>query len=88
MEIWNAIFLFQRKMFCYLWIHKKYRQPYIGIVEGQRLNDADLIAEKRSRMKILLIDPDGDLPVNKIEAIIKKAADLYKTGPLKSLSVP
>jgi hypothetical protein len=40
-------------MFCYLWVHKKYQRPDIGIVEGNRINHPDLLVEKRARMKIL-----------------------------------
>ena len=49
-------FCYKGKMFCYLWIHKKYRQPYIGLVEGKRFEYSELIIEKRSRMKIMLFD--------------------------------
>ncbi|MBL7747236.1 MAG: DUF1801 domain-containing protein, partial [Chitinophagaceae bacterium] len=58
-------FCYKGKMFCYLWIHKKMLQPYIGLVEGKHLNHPDLLIEKRSRMKILLLDPSKDLPVKK-----------------------
>lgn len=73
-------FCYQQKMFCYLWVHKKYKQPYIGLVEGGRLKHPDLIQEKRSRMKILLIDPDKDLPVKLIKSLLKEAIGFYKTG--------
>jgi len=73
-------FCYKNKMFCYLWVHKKNKKPYIGIVEGNHFNHPDLIIEKRSRMKIMMINPDEDLPVNTIEAILKQAIDLYKKG--------
>jgi hypothetical protein len=63
-------------MFCYLWIHKKYQQPYLGIVDGSKIEHPDLITEKRSRMKIFLINPDTDLPVKKIKAILLKSIAL------------
>ena len=66
------------KMFCYLWIHKKYKQPYIGITEGHKLTHPELLQEKRVRMKILLIDPEKDLPVKKIKSILNEALKLYK----------
>lgn len=66
------------KMMCYLWIHKKYKQPYIGIVEGKRLEHPDLLQEKRARMKILLVDPGKDIPVRKIKLILKQVIALYK----------
>jgi hypothetical protein len=83
MEIRNAFFCYKGKMFCYLWVHKKYLQPYIGIVEGKRIEHSDLIIEKRSRMKIMLFDPSEDLPVKTIKLILKQAIDLYKTGELR-----
>lgn len=77
-------------MFCYLWIHKKYHQPYLGIVEGKKINHPDLIIEKRARMKILLLDPLKDIPIRKINAILKEALDLYKNKkvkPVKSIGL-
>ena len=71
-------FCFNGKMFCYLWVHKKYKQPYIGIVEGKRISHPDLLQEKRARMKILLIDPARDLPMKKINLILKGTIELYK----------
>lgn len=70
-------FYYKGKMFCYLWIHKKYRQPYVGIVEGNRIDHPDLIMEKRARMKILLVDPEKDLPVKSIGQILSQALSLY-----------
>ncbi|UTA67405.1 DUF1801 domain-containing protein [Emticicia sp. 21SJ11W-3] len=69
-------YYYKGKMLCYLWIHKKYKfdgvpQPYIGIADGNKLEDADLVTEKRVRMKILLIDPTDDIPVERIEMLIK-----------------
>ena len=71
-------YCYQGKMFCYLWVHKKYQQPYIGIVEGKRIDHPDLLVEKRARMKILLIDPGKDLPINKINHILNAVLALYK----------
>jgi len=65
------------KMFCYLWVHKKYHQPYIGIVEGQKIHHPELLTEKRARMKILLIDAEQDIPLAKINAILKETLALY-----------
>jgi hypothetical protein len=76
-------FCYKGKMFCYLWVHKTLHQPYIGIVEGKRINHTDLLIEKRSRIKIMLFDPDKDLPVEAIESILQQAIDLYKSGQIK-----
>jgi hypothetical protein len=71
-------FCFNGKMFCYLWFHKKYNQPYIGIVEGKLIDHPDLIQEKRARMKILLLDAEKDIPVKKINVILKATLALYQ----------
>ena len=70
-------FCYKGKMFCYLWIHKKWKQPYLGIVEGKHFDEPFLIQEGRSRMKIWLFDPNQDLPVADIEYVLQKAIQLY-----------
>ena len=64
-------FCYKGKMFCYLWVHKKYDQPYIGIVDGNKIDHPDLLIEKRARMKILLIEPNKNIPQKKIRLILK-----------------
>jgi len=76
-------FCYKRKMFCYLWIHKKYKQPYIGIVEGMLFDEDFLIQENRSRMKIMLLNANEDLPLEQIEMVLEKALNLYKSGIIK-----
>lgn len=76
-------FCFKGKMFCYLWVHKKHLQPYIGMVEGKHLEHPELLIEKRSRMKIMLFDPNADLPIDRLELILQQALDLYRTGTVK-----
>ena len=71
-------FCFKGKMFCYLWFHKKLKQPYIGIVEGNRFEECFLLQENRSRMKIMLLDPNKDLPIKTIQNILQRAINFYK----------
>lgn len=73
-------FNYKGKMFCYLWFHKKYRQPYIGFVEGWRFEAPFLIQEKRSRMKIWLLDMHEDLPIEQVTQLLQKALNFYKSG--------
>lgn len=65
-------FYYKGKMLCYLWIHKKYKQPYIGFVDGNLLDDESLLKEERAKMKILLVNPDEDLPIEKINTLLMK----------------
>ena len=71
-------FYYKGRRFCYLWVHKKWKQPYIGIVDGNKIEHPELLTEKRSRMKILLIDMEKDFPVRRIDAILKEAIGLLK----------
>jgi hypothetical protein len=80
-ETWQygmPFYYYKGKRFCYLWVHKKYRQPYLGIVEGKRVQHPELLMEKRAKMKILLIDPTKDIPVKKLKDILKQTLALYK----------
>ena len=80
-ETWKyrmPIFCYNGKMFCYVWVNKKTGMPYLGIVEGRKINHPLLLQEKRSRMKIMFVDPAKDLPVKTIYTILKMARAFYK----------
>jgi len=80
-EAWQyrmPFYCYNGKRFCYLWVHKKYHQPYIGIVDGKKINHPQLILEKRARMKIMLMDPSKDVPVKIIKSILKDVISLYR----------
>lgn len=71
-------FCYKGKMICYLWTDKKTGWPYLGIVEGKKMTHPELIADKRARMKIWMIDPRSDVPVKKLNVILKEMMNLYK----------
>ncbi len=66
-------FCYHEKMFCYLWIDKKTKQPYIGIVDGNKIDHHLLVQDKRARMKIFYVDATKDIPVKMIQQIITLA---------------
>jgi len=76
-------FCFKKKMFCYLWTDKKTNEPYILFVEGKYLDHPELESGNRSRMKILRINPDQDLPVDTIKSLLNESLDLYRNGIIK-----
>lgn len=76
-------FCFKKKMFCYLWTDKKTNEPYILLVEGKLLDHPQLEKGDRTRMKILRVNPNKDLPIQTIETILKQALNIYKTGIIK-----
>lgn len=80
-EAWKyrmPFYCYKGKMFCYLWVHKKYKLPYLGLVEGKKINHPELLLEKRARMKILLFDPQKDIPINTIRSLLLAALKLYR----------
>ena len=79
-EAWKyrmPMFLYKGKMFCYLWQDKKTGQPYLGIVEGGKIDHPLLIQDKRARMRIFYIDPEEDLPLSTLKEILDIAIALY-----------
>ncbi len=70
------VFCINGKMVCYLWTNKKTQQPYIGIVEGGKIDHPKLVQEKRARMKIFLVDPEKNLPVRGIGQVLKECIRL------------
>ena len=85
-ETWKykmPVYCYKGKMLFYLWRHKKYKSngiplPYIGIIDGNLIDESDLIKEARARMKILLIDPQEDIPVERIERLLRVMVGLRK----------
>ncbi len=83
-ETWKykmPVYCYKGKMLFYFWRHKKYTKdgvqlPYIGIIDGNLINDPDLIQEKRARMKILLIDPFEDVPIERINRLLSAMVGL------------
>lgn len=80
-EAWKygmPFYCYRGKMFCYLWTHKKLGKPYLGIVEGGKINHPMLLQEKRARMKIMLVDPEKDIPAAAVKNILQKAMTFYR----------
>ena len=62
---------YKNKRFCYLWLQRSSGKPYVGFTDGNKLNFPELIQEKRTRMKIMLIDPMEDIPIKRLTQILK-----------------
>src|ERR1700743_223925 len=80
-EAWKygmPFYCYNGKMCCYLWTHKQTKQPYLGGVEGKLVAHPQLLQEKRARMKILLFDPEEDIPLGMVKGILKQVVAVYK----------
>lgn len=76
-------FSYKKRMYCYLWIDKKTKEPYILMAEGRHLNHPELEQGNRARMKIFRINPNEDLPLDRIKLVLNDALDLYRNGTIK-----
>jgi len=78
-EAWKyrmPFYCYKGKMLCYLWTNKLTGQPYIGFVDGKLINHPDLIIEKRSRMKVMIVNPLLDMPVDMLNELLSVAISL------------
>lgn len=71
-------FCYHKKVLCYLWTDKNTNDPYILWVAGKYLDFPELEVGKRSKMKIMRIDPNKDIPIHTIQQILQQALELYR----------
>ncbi|MDU1904757.1 MAG: DUF1801 domain-containing protein [Dysgonomonas sp.] len=72
-------FCYQKRPLCYLWTDKNNNgKPYILMVDGHLLTYPELEAGDRSKMKILRIEPEEDLPIEVIKNIFDYALQLRR----------
>ncbi len=53
--------------------HKKQDTPYIGVVNGHKLDHPALIQGNRTQIKIMFINPGEDLPTEQIIEVLQSA---------------
>lgn len=69
-------FLVGKKILFYLWKDKKTQEPYVLVADGHKLEHPKLEKGNRSRMKILKIDPNKDLPLRELNEVFALALQL------------
>ena len=70
-------FCYQNKVFCYLWVDKKFDEPYILIVRGKSIDHPSLEVGNRSKMKIFRVNPSENIPKQDIYEVLDLAKALY-----------
>lgn len=71
-------FLLNGQIFCYLWVEKKSQHPYIAIGKGVKIEHPALIQGSRTFVKLLMINPEKDIPLETIRDIFDLARELYE----------
>lgn len=72
------LFTYKGKRLCYLWVDKKTQWPYILMVDGDKISHHALQTGNRARMKILPVNPDTDIQIEIIEAVMELAISYKK----------
>ena len=78
-EAWKyrlPFYLYRGKTFCYLWMGKQNKHPYIGIIDGRLIDHPALYQGDRKRIKIFPIHPEEDIPVEAIYEVLSLAREL------------
>ena len=78
-EAWkyqSPFFCYHSKIMGYLWINRKTQQPYLGVVDGKHIEHPQLRSEGRARVKVLSLDPAGELPLDVIDFVLQKSINL------------
>ncbi|MEL6562708.1 MAG: DUF1801 domain-containing protein [Bacteroidota bacterium] len=71
------MFVYKKRMLCYIRTDQKTGLPYIGIVKGDQIDHPLLLQGNRKKMKVMEISPESDLPVDTIKEILDEALTLY-----------
>ena len=59
-------FYYQKRPFCYLWLDKKTKEPYIGMSRSKDIHHPALDLGSRKAYKVMPISPHEDIPVRTI----------------------
>ncbi len=70
-------FLLDGQIFCYLWVEKKSQHPYIAVGKGVQIDHPSLIQGNRTFVKLLMIDPEKDIPLTTIYEVFDMVKRLY-----------
>ncbi len=71
-------FYYKKKPFCYFWKDPKTQVPYIGISKGYLIEHPFLIKGNRTRIKIIPVALEEDIPVKIIYEIFELTLKFYK----------
>jgi hypothetical protein len=79
-EAWKfnmPFFFYKGNRFCYFRMDQKSDMPYLGFNDGKWIDHPALTFEKRSRIKIFMIDPIVSLPLETLDSVLKAAIAIY-----------
>ncbi len=69
---------YKGKMLCFFHYSKKHKCYYLSFYHGDRLQHPLLLSEGRKKFKILLINPDEDIPIDLIMDFVNQVKAMTK----------
>lgn len=73
----GPFYYYKGKMFAYLWIDKKTKNPYMGIARSTDIDHPKLVLGDRKRIKIFPFEVADDIPVDELNEVLQLAMKLY-----------
>jgi hypothetical protein len=70
-------YCFKNKNLCYMSVSAKDKKLYLGFIGGYLMKHPALEKEGRKQIKAFYIDAEKDLPLKKLNEIIKQAKSLH-----------
>lgn len=70
-------FMYRNQIFCYLWVDRKTQFPYVAIGKGVQIDHPELIQGSRTFVKLFMVDPNQDIPVDTLYSIFDRAMTLH-----------
>jgi hypothetical protein len=80
-EAWKyqaPFFCYRGKIIVYFWLAAKTQQPYLGLVNGKHINHPQLQADGRARIRVLPLDPEGELPRDTLDFVLRESIALRR----------
>lgn len=68
---------YRGKHFCYIWIDKKTKMPYIGFKNSHLVEHPELILGNRKLFKTYMIDPSKDIDIQTLNEIMELLSPLF-----------
>jgi hypothetical protein len=75
----TPFYYFKNRWFAFISYHPKTKEIFISFVHGNRIVHPKLVSEGRKQMKIFRVDPEKDIDVKNLKAVLKLALEDLNT---------
>lgn len=79
MEAWKfntPFYYYKKKWLCFISYDPKNSRTYVSFVNGFKMKHPLLVAEKRKKMRIFLVDVNADVDVHALKQLLQQACEV------------